>query len=209
MTSAYRMTEYQFKEQKCVEGFVEPSTKRSWKFLEIEDCMDRSSKGYEYLTKLLAAGGSQAFRAWKILPGLKVVRYALAVLVLIAIVIAAYSWWTTPVPQAISQPGTNFLNSLALGLQQLTIKQVVTYLVWTLGSAVGFALLLKLLGWAFGAFVAENTVRVVRWKDTVRRIILVLLVSTVGCIAAVVHLYIFDKRFLSLSSLERVKQKNA
>lgn len=69
-------------------------------------------------------------------------------------------------------------------------------------------LVCMLLGWAVGTFVAENTVRVVRWKDTVRRIILVSILSTFGWILAAIHLLIFDRRFLSLSNLKTVKAKN-
>jgi predicted acylesterase/phospholipase RssA len=209
MTSAYRMTEYQIREEKCVEGFVEPAKKESWKFLEIEDCMKGSGKGYEYLKKLLTAGNSAAFRVWKISPFLKVVRYVLAALSLIGIAAAAYAFWSDPLPQAISQPGTSFLNSLAQGLEQLTVQKVVTYLVWMAGSAVAVYLLVKLLEWAVGTFMAGNVMMVVHWKDTVRRIILVSIVSTVGCVAAVIHLYIFDKWFLRLGSLKAVKAKNA
>jgi hypothetical protein len=42
----------------------------------------------------------------------------------------------------------------------------------------------------------------------VRRLALGIIISTVGFIAAVLHLYLFDKRFLSLSTLEKVKEKN-
>ena len=213
MTSAYRMTEYQFKDQKCVEGFVEPQENESWKFLEIESCMDPSSKGYKYLKKLLAAGSSQALRVWKISPTLKFMKYSAAVLsivaIAVAIAVAIYSWWLAPLPQAISQPVADFLDSLALGIKQLTVQKSVTYLARIIGSAIGFFLLVKLLTWAFGTFVADNTMRIVRWKDTARRIILISLVSTVGWVAAVIHLYIFDKWFLKLSTLEKVKQKNA
>jgi hypothetical protein len=48
----------------------------------------------------------------------------------------------------------------------------------------------------------------VRWKDTLRRIALGLIISTIGFVAAALHVYIFDKRFLSLGTLQRVKDKN-
>ena len=48
MTSAYRMTEFQIKQEKCVEDFVETEQSEPWKFLEIEDYMRGSGKGNKY-----------------------------------------------------------------------------------------------------------------------------------------------------------------
>jgi hypothetical protein len=58
MTSAYRMTEFQIKQEKCVEDFVEPAQSEPWKFLEIEDYMRGSGKGNKYLKKLLTVGAA-------------------------------------------------------------------------------------------------------------------------------------------------------
>ena len=213
MTSAYRMTEYQFEKKKCVEGFVAPPENEPWKFLEIERCMKGpdekgSERGYAYLKLLLTAGASQAFKVWKIDPVLKFVKLATAALVIIAAAIAIYSWWNSHLPEAISQPVVSFLNSLGNRVAGLTVKEVVSYIVYVIGSAVGFALLMKLLAWAFGTFIAENTLLLVRLKDTARRIILVAILSTLGWLLAALHLLIFDRRFLSLSSLDKVKAKN-
>jgi len=60
----------------------------------------------------------------------------------------------------------------------------------------------------FGTFVSEHAIGLVRWKDTVRRIALGLIISTIGFVASVLHVYIFDKRFLSLGTLQKVKDKN-
>ena len=208
MTSGYRMTEHQFREEKCVDGFVEPPKSEAWKFLEIENCMERESKGYNYMKSLLAAGGNLAFKVWKIDPILKITSRVAAVLFLVGLIAAILFWWSVPLPHAITQPVTSFLNSLALGFQALTVKRIVSYVVTVVGTVVGFMLLLKLLEWAVGTFVAENTVRMVRWKDTVRRIILVSIFSTVGCVLSAVHLVFFDKLFLYRSSLKMVKKKS-
>ena len=75
-------------------------------------------------------------------------------------------------------------------------------------TAVAFMLLAKVLTTLFGTFVSDNAIRLIRWKDNLRRIAIAAFISTVGWVAAFIHLYIFDKRFLSLSTLEKVKQKN-
>ena len=208
MTSAYRMTEYQISSKKCVEGFPEPAEKAVWKFLEIESCMKGEGKGYEYLKKLLSAGSSLAFKVWKIDPILKNLARVVLGLLIIGITVAGYIWWTTPLPTAISQPGTTMLDSLSTGLRELTVQKVATWIGWLGGAALFFYLLTRLLTALFGTFVAENAVMLVRWKDFLKRVAMATLVSTIGFVAALLHLSIFDRRFLSLSSLERVKQES-
>jgi predicted acylesterase/phospholipase RssA/cellulose biosynthesis protein BcsQ len=209
MTSAYRMTEYQFKYEKCVEGFAEPLHTEAWKFLEIEECMKGTGEGYEYLKKLLSAGSSLALKVWKIDPVLKYAARGVLFLLAISIAAAFYWWWSDPLPEAISQAGTHFLSStaerLGAGLRALTFRSVA-YTVFGLFSGY---LLMRILTSVVGDFMAENVVNFVRWKDTLRRIALATLLSTFGFIAAILHLYIFDKRFLRLGSMEVLKQKNS
>ena len=81
------MTEFQFKQERCVEDFFEPAESEPWKFLEIEDFMRDSGKGNKYLKKLLTAGSSGAFKVWQIDPILK--NLARVVLLLIAVAIVA------------------------------------------------------------------------------------------------------------------------
>jgi predicted acylesterase/phospholipase RssA len=207
MTSAYRMTEQQISSKKCVEGFPEPKKKPDWEFLEIENCMTGEGNGYEYLKKLLSAGSSLAFKVWKIDPILKNLARIILALLIIGILFAGYNWWTEPLPTAISQQGTTILEGWATWLRELTIQKVATAIGSMVGVAVGFYLLTKLLTALLGTFVAENAVMLVRWKDFVKRVAVATFVSTIGFVAALLHLSIFDRRFLRLSSLERVKKK--
>src|SRR6476620_7244940 len=127
MTSAYRMTEYQFKYGKCVEGFASPAEAEPWKFLEIENSMKGSGQSYDYLKKLLEAGSSLAFKVWQIDP---VLKYGLrGVLFLIAAAIAAlFYWrWDKPLPAFLSNSGgalvtwpVNKLEQLARALTTIT-----------------------------------------------------------------------------------------
>ena len=197
MTSAYRMTEYQFKYEKCVEGFVEPLQNEAWKFLPIEEHMRGSGKGYEYLKSLLGAGSSLAFKVWQIDPFLKYLVRAVLVLIFGGIAAAFYFWWHDPLPAPISQLGTGALESTAEGIRRLTFQKVA----YSIGTVVSFYLLARILTSMFGSFVSENAIMLVRWKDTLRRIALAVVLSTFGFVAAVLHLYVFDKRFLHLSSM--------
>jgi hypothetical protein len=71
-----------------------------------------------------------------------------------------------------------------------------------------FGLLARVLTALLGTFVSQHAIQLVRWKDTLRRVALGLIISTIGFVAAALHVYIFDKRFLSLGTLQRVKDKN-
>jgi hypothetical protein len=206
MTSGYRMTEYQFKEGNCVEEFYLPEKNKDWKFLEIEEFMRGSGKGNQYLKTLLSAGNSLAFKVWRIDPVLKNLGRIVLVLIAIGIVAVVYNWWTAPLP--VADQAANYLQGLATSVRSVTLKQIGNYIFALVSSAVAFMVLAKVLTTLFGTFVSDNAIRLVRWKDNLRRIAVAAFISTFGWAAAFIHLYIFDKRFLSLSTLEKVKQKN-
>jgi len=208
MTSGYCMTAHQLKMERPLEGFKEPSKDEEWEFLKIKKYMTGKSDGYEYLKKLLSAGSSLAFKVWQIDPILKWAARVSFFLIIAAIIAAIYFWWNSPLPNAVVQRGTGFLDTVAINLKTLTPQKVVTWLIWLIGTSVVLYLLARLLTVLLGVFVAENVMLLVRWKDTLRRIAIASFVSTFGCAAAFIHLYIFDKRFLSLSTLEKIKQKN-
>jgi len=208
MTSGYCMTAHQLKMERPLEGFKEPSKEEEWEFLKIKKYMTGNGAGYEYLKKLLSAGSSLAFKVWQIDPILKWAARVSFFLIIAAIIAAIYFWWNSPLPNAVVQRGTGFLDTVAINLKTLTPQKVVTWLIWLIGTSVVLYLLGRLLTVLFGVFVAENVMLLVRWKDTLRRVAIASFVSTFGCAAAFIHLYIFDKRFLSLSTLEKIKQKN-
>lgn len=212
MTSGYRMTEYQFEHGKCVEGFPDELPPENWKFLQIEDSMEIGSAGYDYLKKLLSAGGSLAFKVWKIDP---VLKYGFrAVLLLIAAFIAALIYWQWN-ETSISQGGKTILDGFARNLvsageklSTMTLSKIITGIIFIAASLFGGYMLLRILTSIVGDFFARNIVRLVRIKDTLRQIVLSLILSTAGFVVALLHLYIFDKRFLSLGSIDTMKKKS-
>ncbi len=206
MTSGYRMTEYQFKEGNCVEEFFHPEQNEDWKFLDIEEFMRGSGKGNQYLKTLLSAGNSLAFKVWRIDPILKNLGRLVLILIAIGIVAVVYNWWTAPLP--IAARAADSLQKLADSTRNVTVKQIANYVIAFVSSAVAFMILAKVLTTLFGTFVSDNAIRLVRWKDNLRRVVVAAAISTFGWAAAFIHLYLFDKRFLSLSTLEKVKQKN-
>ena len=208
MTSGYRMTEFQIKQEKCVEDFFEATQDEPWKFLEIEDFMRDSGKGNKYLKKLLAVGSNSAFKVWHIDPVLKNLARLVLVLIAIAIIALIYSWWTTPLPEELAQRVTEVTTASATAVKGLTFKKVVHYIYDAILMMLVFAALAKVLTALFGTFVSQHAIGLVRWKDTVRRVAIGLIISTIGFVAAALHVYIFDKRFLSMGTLQKVKDKN-
>jgi hypothetical protein len=163
------------------------------------------------LKKLLKASGSLAFKVWQIDP---VLKYGLrGVLFLIAAAIAAvfYLRWDKPLPAFLSDSGTslvmwpaNKLEQLARALSTLTFGQIA----FTIAALFSGYLLARILTSLLGDFLADNVLLLVRWKDTLRRIVMATLLSTIGFVVSVVHLYIFDPRFLRLGTLQAVKKKS-
>ena len=208
MTSAYRMTEFQIKQEKCVEDFVEPAQSEPWKFLEIEEYMRGSGKGNKYLKKLLSTGSSGAFKVWEIDPVLKNVRRAALALIAFAIIALVYVYRNATVPDSVAQRVMTFTSGLTSTVAGLTFQKIGIYLYDMIVAMLIIAALGKVLTTLFGTFVSKHAIGLVRWKDTVRRIAVGLIVSTIGFVAATLHVYIFDKRFLSVSTLQKVKDKN-
>jgi len=205
MTSGYRMTEFQFKQGNCVEEFYQPKENEKWKFLEIEEFMRGSGKGNQYLKTLLGAGNSLAFKVWQIDPVLKNIGRVVLALIALALAAVIYLWWNTPLPiDALA----DYLQQRAESLRNITFKKLADYVLTIVSTAAAFMILGKVLTTLFGTFVSENAIRLIRWKDNVRKFAIAIFISTFGWAAAFIHLYIFDKRFLSLSTLEKVKQKN-
>ncbi len=211
MTSGYRMTEHQFKYDKCVEGFPDMPQSETWKFLEIEKSMKTKGEGYDYLKTLLTAGGSIAFKVWQIDPRLKYLVRGVLLTAVLLIAAFFYLRWEKPLPGAISNTGSDILNwlsakfgSFAALLPTLTLNQIV-FAILALFSGI---ILLRILTSLVGDFLAQNIVRLVRWKNTLRNIAITIFISTVGFVVAFIHLSVFDKLFLRLGNMETLQKKS-
>lgn len=211
MLSGYRMTEYQFKHDKCVEGFPDSPAPEKWKFREIEDYMQLNTESYEYLKTLLKAGGSIAFKVWQIDPVLKYLVRGVLLLILLAVAAFFYVRWEKPLPDAVSKIGTDILSSISAKLLEfgallpnITLNQIAFSIIALFSGII----LLRILTSLVGDFLARNIVRLVRWRDTLRNLIITVFISTFGFIIAFVHLYFFDTLFLRLGSMETLRKKN-
>ena len=98
----------------------------------------------------------------------------------------------------------NKLQQLAAALSTITLGQIAFFIAALFSGYLLTRIVTSMLGDALG----ENVLLVVRWKDTLRRIVMAALLSTIGFLVSVTHLYFFDRRFLRLGTLKAVKQKS-
>lgn len=176
MTSAYRMTEHEFRYSKCIEGFSDPVEPHPWDFLAVEEGMKGSGPKYDYLKRQLSVSGSLAFKIWKLSTPLKVTAIALAVATLAFVIWAVFNWSTVTV------------------VPKITIWDVAVYVVTFL--------LLTLVTLVAGKWVK----RALRWRDTIRLLLLGIAMAILGWIFARLHLHIFDPMFLRGGSLDTFKK---
>lgn len=176
MTSAYRMTEHEFRHSKCIEGFDEPAEQYEWDFLAVEEGMKGGGPKYDYLKRQLGVSGSLAFKIWKLSKPLKIFAWILAALALVFAIWAVVRFPTFAIVPAIT--------------------------LWGIAKFVASFLALSLLAFLFGKWVK----RVVRWRDTLWLIGVGILMATLGWIFARLHLHVFDPLFLRGGSLDTFKK---
>jgi predicted acylesterase/phospholipase RssA len=185
MASAYLMTNNKLSEPDCLgELSTAEIQKGNWRFLPIVDHMradkpDGSKK--DQLEKILGASSSLSFRIWKLSPALKIIRWTLAIALVALVVFASLRW----------AHHTVRLPDLAPLSEYLTVGYLVL-------AVLAVLLLLLIVN-----FIGRTVFKVVRWRDTLNRIGIGLLMSVVGFIAAGIHLLFFDWLYLYWGSRKR------
>jgi predicted acylesterase/phospholipase RssA len=176
MTSAYRMTEHEFRYSKCVEGFPEPEEQYDWDFLAVEEGMKGSGAKYDYLKKQLSVGGTLAFKIWKLSTTLRITSWVLAAAAIAFAVWACFRWASKVI------------------VDPITLWVIGAFIV----STVAFSLLTYVIG--------KKLMRIVRLRETLIRIAIGLGITVLGWIAAGIHLLVFDPLFLRQGSLKAFKK---
>lgn len=195
MTSGYRMTEYELRETKCIEGFDHDAPTGNWKFLGAESAMKDDGQRKRYMRKLLAAGGSIAFKVWKLAP---VLSALLALLLLAPVLVAGFFIYREVSPR---------LGAYFAWAGTITLLDVRN---WFVAFLVGFALtalVTNVLVQKFGRRVGTGIMRAVKWRDTLIRVGVGVFMCVVGFILARIHLHLFDSLYLSRGSLDRLRTK--
>ncbi len=195
MASAYRMTEQQLN-KRSVEGFPPPAKTEEWRFLKVEGAMKPRSNDQErkHLERLLDVGSSLAFKIWKLSRLLIVLKWVLVLAALAGIAWLFYRQWDK-----------NIFDLISEAVPRLTFKNIALFIATTLG----FALLAALLNALIGKKQGKNVLRLIRWRDTLKNIAAGVGMSTVGFLAARLHLHVFDRLFLANGRLERFPSEPA
>jgi predicted acylesterase/phospholipase RssA len=146
MTSAYRMTEHEFKYSKCVEGFPEPKKQYDWDFLAVEDGMKGGGTRYDYLKRQLGASHMLAFKIWKLSTPLKVISWGLGIGAIVFAIWAWFHWAQKGVSFTVWYIGVSIAFLIAGMVVGKTVMRVVRWRDTLTLIAVGLAA--SVLGWA-------------------------------------------------------------
>ncbi len=179
MMSAYRMTEVALQDEKCIPGFRAVEVKGDWDFLGVEEAMKEPGPKQVYLSKLLGASNSLAFKVWKLSKPLKITSWILGVLAL------ALAFWA--------------------GVRWADRRIVPTVTVGRVGVLLLTLIAIALLTYVLGKWV----MRALRLRNTLTRVGIGIGMSLLGFIAARLHLHVFDKIFLRYGSLEKLQRQGA
>jgi predicted acylesterase/phospholipase RssA len=195
MTSGYRMAEAQLEGQTpCVAGFTEKVALGTWNFLKVEHALrpeavsgeSTSERSRRYVARLLDTAASLAFKVWQLSPVLGVIRWLLAAAVVAGAAWLFYSRWERPL--------------LPPQIAATTFANVAGFLVMTAAAAV----LAFVLNRIFGRRLGSDVMKTIRWRDTLRSVVIGICMAAGGFIIARLHLHIFDKRYLHYGQLDRL-----
>lgn len=206
MASGYKMTRWQF-EQGCVEGFRSPERTFGWPFLDeqIESAMKPNAAGghearREHLEQLLDAGGNLAFKIWI----LWWKGWALKILTGLLVAATLLLGW-----RAFQSSGASFDDVLNASLIRPSLYRWLSgrLTVKWIGLTIVGIFVTRFVVSALDQYVGKNrgkyVVKIVRWNDTLKSIAVGVGMSTLGFIAARIHLHIFDRFYLKYGKLDK------
>jgi predicted acylesterase/phospholipase RssA len=176
MTSAYRMTEHEFKFSKCVEGFPEPKEEYPWDFLAVEEGMKGSGAKYDYLKRQLSVSDTLAFKIWKLSTPLKITSWVLAIAAIAFVIWACFHWGAKTI------------------VPQITL--------WGLGVFIAIIAAIFLATYLIG----KKVMRIARLRETLVLIAIGVGIALLGWLVARLHLHIFDPMFLRQGSIDTFKK---
>jgi hypothetical protein len=162
------------------------------------------------LKKLLGVSSSLAFKIWKLSPVLKTILWASVIAAVVLFAWACFYWADVSVlPPAYQQ---SISEKLTLGNIGRFIAVTIIFVI--VGYILGALLTLKFMGrkvkdiTVAGGRNLKDVLLLVRWRDTLQRILIGVVMSLFGWIAARIHLHFFDKLFLIWGSLDRLRKED-
>jgi hypothetical protein len=118
MSSAYRMTEHEFKQSRDLRAFPDTSDPVPWDFLAVEPGMKDAGKKQKHLKRILSVSGAVAFKVWRLSRPLKAAVGLLG----------ALGWLVVTHPDLVVLPQFTIRKSLTL-LLTTALAAVATHLV--------------------------------------------------------------------------------
>ncbi len=177
MVSGYRMTEHAFKYSPDLPGFANSADTVPWDFLAVEHGMKVVGKKQKHVKRLLKVSSAIAFKVWQLSTPLKVLAVSMVVGAVVAL-----GWLGLSNAQAVIVP-------------EMKLGQVL--------ARLSASVLLSAFTVAVAHYFGQTVASLVRFRETLWRIVAGIVMCLGGWLVARVHLWFFDRWFLRIGSLEK------
>ncbi len=154
---------------------VSEDERHPWPFLRIEQPLytrGESREVQERVERMLEVASQKAFKIWSLSTPLKMLSWVLR-----AGLVAGFIWlW-------VKRPG--------LALFQILPPEGLSVTIGWIGWTAFFALLAVVLSRVLGRFLGKAAMAILKWRDTLSKIVLGVVMATVGFLAARLHIHVF------------------
>lgn len=185
MLSGYRMTERSL--GASLPDFSATVCAGTWTFAEVGDGITKNGGArYAFTREIVEVGGSVAFKVWRLKWYLKAVAFAALAALLVSAGLFFYTSSQLPVELSFS------VGWIGVTLAQLVGGLLIVGLFTKLGSAPG---------------LGEKFKQAVFWRSTLRSVLIGSVMSVLGWLLALIHLYSFDLLYKCHGSLDRFRKR--
>jgi predicted acylesterase/phospholipase RssA len=196
MAAGYRMTKAQLTaSEPPIRGFAEVVASGSWDFAAVDrallppDAAPDAEAQRGHLAAILDAGAGMAFKVWKLSPVLAALKWILAAAAAALAASFVYARWQTAVIAALPD-----------AVSRLTVGAAAVALLTPIAAAILAIVADRLLGEEYG----RGVVKAIRWRDTLRSVIIGFALAAGGFLVARLHLHLFDRWYLITGSVARM-----
>jgi len=177
MASGYRMTDKEFPQ--CIQGFSTIDNRQNWKFMAIKPEIEEPGLAGDLL-RLLEVGSMVAFKAWQLDPVLRWISYGMVTLLFTGLALMGV------------------VHSEAV-IVSARLEAFASSSEWTLTWG---GLLIFIVSLVLVPFGGMKYLKILRYNETLKRVVVGICVALGGWIIAAAHLGIFDKRFLKYGRIK-------
>lgn len=170
---------------------VEKQKRYKWSFLSIEKPLytrGESRKVQEKIERMLEVASQPAFKIWSLSRFLNVVSWIFKIAIL-----AGFVWL--------------LLMRSNLVLFELMPPEGIEVTIGWVGWTIVTILITFLLRQGYAKVIGKTFIALIRWRETLFKMVRGLLMSTVGFVFAQLHIQVFDKFFLAVGRMKRTFKK--